>query len=494
MKSYILITVNESKVVNAQTDYGQIFPTPTWYPEINCVECPSGPEPGYGKFLISCTDYEDNWPEEDPFRIDMQRKCGEDITTIQLDGYSTVAAYRADRKPGGPWVVEVADARFFMRTATTTRFWNVGSTDETWQDVLDDLISDLPVDGAGGFVGELEYAVTPEYDLVNLKYEGWRTLDALADLASRTGHVLVYDPFLVSLKFEPMSGNQGDITEIINGAKIHRQYDSEDIPADGIGEVRVSYDVASGTPAEYVDVLNPDPDSTASQRASAWSTSIVIDPTDIAEETVVLSQTWFDWSARAKTRTTFEYFGNLEVPPGSEVSTSSWIIRDNEIYTFVDKYAPPEPTTTRQDNSGISGLKIGITDEVIAAGSSGVVSIWVRNASDVLVDTGVNIVASYLDWLTEEDISEGIEVLLGWFPDEGPSGIWRIIGAECEPPEGPDVIQVTSTNEPQLLTGFFKNVSGMALTYSSGTAILATAPAAELTDSPFGPEFSPEFD
>lgn len=73
-------------------------------------------------------------------------------------------------------------------------------------------------------------------------------------------------------------------------------------------------------------------------------------------------------------------------------------------------------------------LKVGKADtDFIAPLDTGNVKVWRdgEETDEVLEDV-------VFDWITnDQDIVEGTEVIVAWFPDEGDGGIWRIIGASC---------------------------------------------------------------
>lgn len=128
-----------------------------------------------------------------------------------------------------------------------------------------------------------------------------------------------------------------------------------------------------------------------------------------------------------------------------------------------------QPTPSDQDQV----VKVGVAVDGITAGSSGTVRVYRLG-----VDTEEEIDA-YLDWLTDEDISEGKQVIVAYFEDEDRR--WRVIGAECEeiPPE---VITTGNAEEPQQLNTTFTTVSGQSLLYSSGEAILESPSTGILCD------------
>lgn len=82
-----------------------------------------------------------------------------------------------------------------------------------------------------------------------------------------------------------------------------------------------------------------------------------------------------------------------------------------------------------------------------------------------------------LDWLTREQVSAGKEV--GYVES---NGILRIILAECEDSEPPDVIDVGNENEPQSVTTTFESITGMTVTYFSGSSIIADSVLKNLVD------------
>lgn len=80
--------------------------------------------------------------------------------------------------------------------------------------------------------------------------------------------------------------------------------------------------------------------------------------------------------------------------------------------------------------SGSTILRIGKTErDLIAPVDTGPVRLW-RDG----VETGDTLDDVYYDWITnDQDLPEDTEVIVGWFPEEGDEGIWRIIGAACSP-------------------------------------------------------------
>jgi len=83
-------------------------------------------------------------------------------------------------------------------------------------------------------------------------------------------------------------------------------------------------------------------------------------------------------------------------------------------------------------------LKIGKAADIIPADNFGPVKLWVHGSNGVLQETDETLEVVWHDWVTgNQDIEEGDEVIIGYFPDDydadGNQGTWRIIGAECPP-------------------------------------------------------------
>lgn len=68
--------------------------------------------------------------------------------------------------------------------------------------------------------------------------------------------------------------------------------------------------------------------------------------------------------------------------------------------------------------------------DILPDATDGVVTIWENG-----VTTNWDLTGVHLDWMAgDEQVSNGKEVLVAWFPNEQ---IWRIVGAECEDKEPP---------------------------------------------------------
>lgn len=119
-------------------------------------------------------------------------------------------------------------------------------------------------------------------------------------------------------------------------------------------------------------------------------------------------------------------------------------------------------------------LKIGKADGTIVAGDSGTVDVWRDQA-----DTGEEITAELPSELTDQNISDGKGVAAAWFPDENE---WKIIAAECEDSEPPDILESTNTSESQMLTTTFSDVAGLSVSYLSGSAIAAISIFGDVVD------------
>lgn len=419
------ILVNTAKVVVPEAMLAQYEGAmPNWLP-INWVNCPSGPHPGMARFLIPPDDFDNNlW--NDPFDIVFTR----DGSTLTLKNYVLVSASRAERKPDSAWVLEVADIRHKLRQAYSNHSWNVADdTTSDWNNVLADLVADLPA----GFEN-ISYANTAGYDVSNLRYEGWRTINALADVAHRTRNVLVYDPIAGELLFEKMHGDQ-DLT-VLNTAPLHRVYGIPETEyVDDVGEVRVTNDFADDFPAG--DSVIDNPASTSTNTQVAWGTTLAIgNPTSIDNQTEldaeaqVLADTWFDWALRKTAREYTEFFGIISIQPGNLVSTVTWQVYEGDIFTTVDIGAPPEPVTYRQPiTAGSSFMQLAIMDEDITYGSVSKQASLYDSSDYPPSDTGETIDVYHDFWPDNpQTISTGQKI--GVIKQ---GGKWRIHWAECEP-------------------------------------------------------------
>ncbi len=352
--SFIKITVNNSAVVNAQQFARQFDHTPSWLPTINQVCCESGPNYSIGQFFILRTDYDANWPETEPFTITIERTVDGTSDTLTLAGYVTISASSATRSADSPMIVIIADVRFLLGRCVTNRTWNLDDDTNTWNDVLDDLRSDAIAE----YVIDLDFPDATTYDPSNLRYEGWRTIDAIADVAYRNRCSLVYDPDVASLKFVAMAGTQAGLADILDVAKLHRTLDTATtLFCHDVGTVWVNYDSNGSGAARKKAVVNPD--SAIPERIhSAWATRLTETEAEIDLEAAALAGTWFDWGSRRTARVVNEYFGALSAFPGSEISQTIWKIVDGEVFTTIDIDAPSAPITNRQMIGQVSGLKL----------------------------------------------------------------------------------------------------------------------------------------
>ncbi len=354
------LTVNDCRVVNAENTARQLDDYPDWMNGINQLHCPSGTDPGTGTFLVNREDFNQSFPESDAYNIVMARsKVGGSTTTLTLRGYFTLSAYAALRVPGSPMVVTVADARHVLGQAYTNNAWNTqGSSEKTWEDVLADVRSDLPTGYDGGLV--FKNAIDGQYKPRNLRYEGWRTVDAIQDIANRTNHTLVYNPFDKQLEFQPMGGLQNGLSSIVNGAKLHRKFELPNVQSKKVGKVIVSFSStdASRKP-ERLEKSNP---AGGGNSQHAWGTQLPSGKmADLELERDKLAETWFNWSDRATSPEINEYFNALAVRCGSEVASVSWKVDRNELFTVISKHEPPKPETKRQIQSAANNVHVHFT-------------------------------------------------------------------------------------------------------------------------------------
>lgn len=363
----IKLTINGCRVENAQHLADQYESTPPWMYGINQVSNPAGTMPGMGRFLINRQDYDNDFPEG-PFDITLQRMGGSETETTTLSSYVTVSASAASRSFGSPMIVEIADARLLLRKAITSRSWNLdGDTSSTWGDVLNDLKTDLP-----GFDANLNIIGLPSFRPSNLRYEGWRTVDALADVGYRLGQVLTYNQRTGSLQFSRMTGEQSSDQATIDEAKLHRNFELPPTPtASEIGSVSVMFDAVDSGPSGQTEISNPQ--STSQQSQVAWATILgqggptYDNQSSIDDEAQSLADTWFDYTSRNSQRTLNEYFGALDVVCGSAIGSITWRVYDAEFYTTIDTSVSEPPVTKRQPlRSGGAGSTI-----VLAQAQSG---------------------------------------------------------------------------------------------------------------------------
>ena len=345
------VEVNGSKVVNAQAVVDQFDGYPDWFANINELGLASGPNPSFGKFLVSCEDFETNWPESAPFDIEIECKTqsgDEDAvtTTLTFEGYVTVSAHRALRaKENSPYVVVVADKRHIARNVFSTRIYNLdGQTGSNWGDLFSDLVTDLP---AGlTFGGTYSAGDYPPHDMGRIKLEHTRTIDALAELAARSNKFLYYDPFDGGvLKFADINGSQ----TIPSDLQVHREYGiPETLVADDIGKVEVNQE--QGTKWEATGptlFLAP----TASGMARAWGLLADTIHTDSQKdlETDELETVWNAYKQRLGKRSITEYIGAVELTPGEDVASVVWKLDRGAIFTVVEIGPPYPPLTHRSE-------------------------------------------------------------------------------------------------------------------------------------------------
>ena len=357
------IQVNNSKVVNLEQSTAAIGETPDWYGTANQVMLSDGPKASYGRFVVDCKDYETNWPEDDAFSIIMQQEICGTLKTVNLTGYYTVGTQEVFRQTAPSQLVTIADPRYYLRHRQTNRTWNVGSeTSKTWTDVLTDLSEDL----GNEYTSSLAYVNFPSLAPCNLKYEGWNTLEALQDLCSRTGHVLIYDPFLGSLAMKDMQGPQPEIAALVQQGKYHRVYSpAETTTADEFDVVQVNYDYVSGKPAGK--------SSDGGEKAEmAWATCLAdcqgVGP-KLQNEIDMLTKVWQDYSFRLSHRDTIEFLGPETITPGEEVANVYWQIKNGQIFTTVDLDAPTAPHTKRQKTND-QLIKFKLSAEIDGCGQA----------------------------------------------------------------------------------------------------------------------------
>lgn len=148
----------------------------------------------------------------------------------------------------------------------------------------------------------------------------------------------------------------------------------------------------------------------------------------------------------------------------------AWWRQNKTSVTAKNKTPPKQP---KMVGGGVR-LKIGKADGTIVAGDSGTVDVWRDQA-----DTGEEITAELPSELTDQNISDGKGVAAAWFPDENE---WKIIAAECEDSEPPDILESTNTSESQMLTTTFSDVAGLSVSYLSGSAIAAISIFGDVVD------------
>ena len=291
--TYIDATVAGAKFVNAQQLAAQLGDVPDWLADINSVTCGSGPQPGFGKFLISQADYDSTWPTTGLFDIELTRSVDGSATTVTLKGYVTVEAQRALRATNSPMIVTVADARYIAMQSYSNREYNLdGGDEQEWPDVLGDFTDDVPtdVDSSG-----LVFSAMPTYPLGRWLIDGRSTLDALAELGARTGHLLTWNPIDGTLEYQPISGSQTDPT-----ATVHRNYGVPTTDyAHDLSGVRVSHE-KEGTAQSESEVIDIPGSGMPPGTMHAWGLLVldIASPGDIEDESNALMQVWDDWSER----------------------------------------------------------------------------------------------------------------------------------------------------------------------------------------------------
>ena len=136
------------------------------------------------------------------------------------------------------------------------------------------------------------------------------------------------------------------------------------------------------------------------------------------------------------------------------------------------KINKPRPIFPRMIGKQI--VKVGIANGAITYDSSGTMAVWRKDpTTGTLTDTGETITV-YLDVAHgDESISDGKWCFAVWHSDEQ---VWRVWGAECEDPDEPNILKAINGNEAQALTTTWTEPPTMVVEYSSGTAIVITAP------------------
>ncbi len=376
MPSYIkTLLVNGARVENAESLAEQVGETPDWLGGINRVTLPAGPDPGFGKFLIHRPDYDTKWPESTPFDIEIERMPDDDDPepeTLTLKGYVTVSAHAALRRPDSPMIVTVADIRYLFAEAITNRNWNAVSWQHFATGVIAALKEDLPLPGYDTLLslGSFYHAVGAK-----LRFEGMRTLDVLAEVGSRNRQFLTYNPKFPSLDFIKIKGTQSGLSETLASAKLYRPYELVDTGhAEGIGKVTVLFYFID-TDLSATSISRDNPANPTGRGEVAWGVYLAGSPQyneqQIREiEADWLSNAWFDWSERRISRRVDEYIGVLDVLPGEEVSAVSWYVSNGELFTSIDRGAPPPPRTLPQRRvsdstaffqTGVSGIPAAIS-------------------------------------------------------------------------------------------------------------------------------------
>ena len=134
----------------------------------------------------------------------------------------------------------------------------------------------------------------------------------------------------------------------------------------------------------------------------------------------------------------------------------------------------PKKTAKLPRMIGKQIVKIGIASGAITYDSTGTMAVWRKDpTTGTLTDTGETITV-YLDVAHgDESISDGKWCFAVWHSDEQ---VWRVWGAECEDPDEPNILKAINGNEAQALTTTWTEPPTMVVEYSSGTAIVITAP------------------
>lgn len=337
------IKVNNCRVVNAQHLAESLRMMPDWMNGINSLNCAAGPMPSTGKFLVRLEDFENEFPISTPFDIEIIRNANGVDDTVTFKGYVMTSAYAALRANArSPMVVEVADARHILRRRITNRVWNISNSAASWYNVLSDLVSDFN----STYTGTLALGTVPTLKPYALRYEGVSTLDALQDMASRTGYCVVYDPFAGKLKLERMAGTQTGLTALLDAATLFRRFEIPDLDAtEQVGIVVVIFDASNSDQSGERIITFP---GAGTLRKLAFGMRYANGGADLQTEAQGLADIWQEWSNRRIDRECNEYFSVLEVYPGKEVSAVRWRVDGGELFTMVDIDAPPEPTTWRR--------------------------------------------------------------------------------------------------------------------------------------------------
>ncbi len=404
--------INGVSIINAQQLISQLEVEPDWTSTVNQLEMGLGAEPGRGTFLISRQDFLDHWPESEPFSIE--------LNGLELKGFVTVRAQQALRMVGGPMLVTVADRRHLWDRRSTARKWDNGTD---WQDIANDLKADLK----GGSEINLAIPYAGDKALNHYRYDGISTLKAIEDFAFRIRAVLVFDPFLDMLLFQPFYEPQAEPS-----ADMYRHFQASPPPS----PLRWLHTLSQKGYQDQVfhqahDLGGGDPNS---RSISIWTMAPRSSNGDATDETDLLKQAVEDLALRESTPVIKEFFGFQPAICGGRVSRVLWKMDGPLATTTIWRTAPNPTLVERRPGSHPPCIRKAVAAEAINPGSSGQVILVPDDQhedsvyfTDSVFSLAQPTVPAWHDWLSDWVQVKPRDMLLVAKLASGDDERWQII-------------------------------------------------------------------